>query len=293
MDVQPTESPLTNVDRPASAAAAPAAGVAFDLARSAGAVLSTRKIALGEELPVFCEKCGYALHGLPQVVCGHCAVRQFHCPECGHHQPINTLRPAAQKLIGRIRSFFVAGSVFLKLNFFGWLLFAWAAMGFEFSYEYRYDDGNSARATAALRQGRAMRYSPNRMAPREVDAGQMLAFGTFGIAFGMFGRMLLLRWRRGHMVGLVLSGLVCLAVMIGAMLRKFDREQEVPLPLPFTTDFVVCLGATAVALTLGASVVWGIWVALAHLFLPKTTSRALLEWQRTLSNPSAASLARD
>src|SRR4051812_1115331 len=63
------------------------------------------KVRLGEELPIFCEKCGYSLHGLPQGRCERCTILQFHCPECGHHQPINTLRPAAQRMLGRIRAF--------------------------------------------------------------------------------------------------------------------------------------------------------------------------------------------
>ena len=41
---------------------------------------------LGEELPIFCERCGYNLNGLPQVRCEHCDILQFHCPECGHHR---------------------------------------------------------------------------------------------------------------------------------------------------------------------------------------------------------------
>src|SRR5215212_9739394 len=91
---------------------------------------------LGEELPVFCERCGYSLHGLPQTRCEHCTILQFHCPECGHHQPINTLRPAAQTLIGRIRGGWLAFVVFFKLNLFGWLLFAWVGMGAAWSYRY-------------------------------------------------------------------------------------------------------------------------------------------------------------
>src|SRR4051812_44562710 len=93
---------------------------------------------LGEELPVFCERCGYSLHGLPQTRCEHCTLLQFHCPECGHHQPINTLRPAAQTILGRIRGGWLMLVILFKLNLFGWLLFAWAAMGAEWSY--RYDD---------------------------------------------------------------------------------------------------------------------------------------------------------
>src|SRR5215211_3154960 len=98
----------------------PFAAKATDPARAAGAELSVRKIALGEELPIFCEKCGYALHGLPQQVCSHCEIRHFKCPECAHHQPINTLRPAAQRVIGRLRAIYLTFSVFFKINFFGW-----------------------------------------------------------------------------------------------------------------------------------------------------------------------------
>src|SRR3954463_11018457 len=107
-----------------------------ELARPAGAAQSTRKIRLGEELPIFCEKCGYALHGLAQEICEQCSIRQFHCPECGHHQPINTLRPAVQKMLGRIRAFFLALWVFFKLNFFGWLLVAWVSVGYSEAYQY-------------------------------------------------------------------------------------------------------------------------------------------------------------
>src|ERR1051326_4717779 len=35
---------------------------------------------LGEEPPIFCEKCGYRLHGLPPVRCEHCDILQFQCP---------------------------------------------------------------------------------------------------------------------------------------------------------------------------------------------------------------------
>src|SRR4051794_35811770 len=32
------------------------------------------RIRLGEELPIFCEQCGYALHGLPQQRCERCEI---------------------------------------------------------------------------------------------------------------------------------------------------------------------------------------------------------------------------
>jgi hypothetical protein len=271
-------------------AGTPTADVMRERHREAGASLPTRRIPLGEELPIFCERCGYCLHGMAQQVCEHCTIRQFHCPECGHHQPINTLRPAAQKLLGRVRAVFLALSVIVKINFFGWLLFAWVAMGHEWSYEY------SRTQSYALRSGSGV-YRQNRsvLVPREMDVGQMMAFTLFGGAFGMGARMLLLRWRRGYKVGLILSGLVSAAVILGAVWRKMEREgrDNISLPQPFTADFLLSIAAAALALTLGAGIIWGIWSALAHLFLPRRTSEALLEWQRNQSNPSAAVLGRD
>src|SRR5437763_3949653 len=115
MSIQPP-----NLAAHPNAASANVDRAAPDASRPAGAALPTRKIPLGEELPIFCERCGYALHGLPQTVCSACSIRQFHCPECGHHQPINTLRPAAQKLLGRLRALGLGLLVFFKIMFFGW-----------------------------------------------------------------------------------------------------------------------------------------------------------------------------
>ena len=110
----------------------------------------------------------------------------------------------------------------------------------------------------------------------------------------MIGRMFLLRWRRGWLVGLTLAGLVCLAFVIGAYWYRYTRgDDDSPLASPLSGEFLGLLATIAATLTLGASIVWGIWVAVAHLFLPRRTSQALLDWQRTLSNRPAAELSRD
>ena len=265
---------------PADAAPATTTGE-WQHTRSAGANLATTKVPLGEELPIFCERCGYCLHGVAQHVCEHCTVRQFHCPECGHHQPINTLRPAFQKILGRIRAAIVTLAVLFRLNFFGWLLVAWVAMGFEWSYGY-----------GSVRMGRT--YGQNQLTPRDLEFEQLVAFLLFGLGFGLLGRMLLLRWRRGYLVGMVLATLTCAAIAGGALWRRWDRweTERLRLPLPFTLDFVICLVVTALSVTLGAAVVWGIWSAAAYAFLPRRTSEALLNWQRSQSSESAAFLAR-
>lgn len=277
----PTLPPL-NPDQESSATQ-----TALDPHREAGAALPTRRLPLGEELPIFCERCGYCLHGMAQQVCELCTVRQFHCPECGHHQPINTLRPAVQKVLGRVRAFFIVLSLLFKICFFGWLLFGWVMMGYEWSYDYQ-------RGRQYAVSGGAGMITSHGFGPRELDTGQLIAFGMFGFLFGTFGRMLLLRWRSGLKVGLVLAGLVCVAVSIGAMWRKLEREQDrLILPQPFTTDLLISIAMAVLTLVLGASIVWGIWTALAHIFLPRRTSEALLEWQRSQSNPAAAVLGRD
>src|SRR5438105_1496725 len=120
-----------------------------------------KRTPLGEELPIFCERCGYSLYGLPQNRCENCTILQFHCPECGHHQPINTLRPAAQLILGRVRGAWLVIVILFKLNFFFWTLFGWAAMGHEWSYQYDWQAYNAQRiAVAATTNPSAAVYQP-------------------------------------------------------------------------------------------------------------------------------------
>jgi hypothetical protein len=231
---------------------------------------------LGEELPIFCERCGYALHGLPQQRCDLCAILHFACPECGHHQPINTLRPAAQRVLGRLRAFVLGIWVFIKLNFFFWLLFAWFGMGVEWSYRF-----NSYRDPINPNNWRYQ------AVPRAVDIEAGVAFAIFALAFGMFGRMLLLRFRRGWAVGGVLGALVLMASYFGAWFRvNIDRPSHMTAALPIGMDFQLLLLGAALTIVFAAVVVWPIWLALTHLFLPSRTASALLDWQRSI--PSTA-----
>jgi hypothetical protein len=121
----------------------------------------------------------------------------------------------------------------------------------------------------------------------------MMAFGTFGLAFGMFGRMLLMRWKRGVAVGAALGGLVMLASYCGAWFRGFvDAPRGTTVYMSVGDDFQMLLLGTAATVTLAAVVVWPIWMALAHLFLPTRTANMLLDWQRNRS-AAAPALARE
>jgi hypothetical protein len=266
------------------------AAMASEPTRRAGATLATQKVVLGEELPLFCEKCGYALHGLPQATCERCAIRHFHCPECGHHQPINTLRPAFQKILGRARALMTAWVVFLKINFFGWILFGWLAASYDFVYQYRYENTvtyNSAGYRTYNNSG--PRYQP-RVYPTEMFVG----LGICGFAFGLVGRMLLLRWRAGSLVGLSMAALVAAMFLFGALWRMNVRRFDgVPNPSPFTPGFIGLTGMTAMWVVVGASIAWPVWYTMVHIFLPKRTGEALLEWQRAQSARAVGSLARE
>jgi hypothetical protein len=225
---------------------------------------------LGEELPIFCERCGYSLHGLPQGRCEACTLLHFVCPECSHRQPINTLRPAFQRMLGRVRAAFLVAVVFFKINWFGWLLFAWFAMGAEWSYSYNY------RSSAG---------GP-RLQPRLIDMESMLAFALFGLPFGLVSRMLLLRWRRGIVIGAVLAALVVAASHTGAIFRGHIDFSGTPEPL--SADFYYLLVIAAASIILGASVAWPIWTVLVRAFLPSAPGKALLDWQRSLSVRTAS-----
>ncbi|HVT89990.1 MAG TPA: hypothetical protein VHD56_14140 [Tepidisphaeraceae bacterium] len=234
---------------------------------------------LGEELPVFCERCGYSLHGSPQVRCDHCAILQFHCPECGHHQPINTLRPAVQRVLGRARATWLAMVVFLKLNFFGWLLFGWVGMGASWSYQYGYSSRRPSTVTWNL---------------RPVDSEAAICFILLGLLFGMVGRMLLLRWRKSGYVGMVLASLVSGAISFGIWIQFHDlRRSQSGLQSGFNSDMGALTAIAAATIIISSIIVWPIWNAMARAFLPRNASKALLDWQISQSDRSVSALARD
>lgn len=233
-------------------------------------------VKLGEELPLFCEKCGYGLQGALQVRCDHCHILQFHCPECGHHQPINTLRPAAQRIIGRLRAVWLGWVMLFKLNYFGWLLFAWFAMGVEWSYSYDYYRINAGRNT--LQQA-------------EVSLEMLLAFGSFALAFGLVSRIFLLRWRNAGIVGLVLCGLVILTVYIGTQFRFTLINTRSAWTL--NPSWAALFGWTGGLVFLGCLIAWPVWVGLAKLFLPPATAEQFIQYQRSLSDRPVAALGRD
>ena len=172
-----------------------------------------KQVKLGEELPLFCERCGYSLHGAPQLRCDHCALPHFQCAECGHRQHINTLRPAVARWLGRLRAVMLGFGVFFKLNYFGWLLFAWAAMGYEWVFTYSWT--RTANAAGAVTQTTVLQM-------RGMEPEAVAAFLCFGLAFGIVSRLLLMKWKRSWAVGVVLAALAAAATVAGAAFRHWE-----------------------------------------------------------------------
>ena len=224
---------------------------------------------LGEELPIFCERCGYSLNGLTQIRCERCDVLHFACPECNHHQPINTLRPAVQRALGRLRALGLAWIVFVKINYFFWPLFMWGALGTGIAYEWRYNPTSGGYGTPAGFDN-------------EIGIGIFL----FAMAYAIIGRMLLLRWRHGLLIGLVLGGLMALAMETGALIRYVEDTRG--LQRPEGEGFILYMMCAFLGGIAGASCAWGVWMSLVTAFLPKRAATALLEYQRALSLPKIA-----
>jgi hypothetical protein len=250
-----------------------------DSVRTGGASGAVRvpKIPLGAELPIFCERCGYSLNALPQIRCEHCGLLQFHCPECGHHQPINTLRPALQRHLGRLRSLFVGLIAFFKLNWFGWHFFFWVVMGYEWAYTWNPRFGTSGPLVPTLEA--------------------VIAFALYGFVIGFISRLMLLRWRSGALVAVVLGAVYATALVIGFNWRVGTRSYYGMNSTPFTDGvltpgrlLMICL--TFLFIATFAAAAWPLWVGFVRVAMPERAGNALLEWQRSLSDPSPNSPAR-
>ena len=146
------------------------------------------RVKLGEELPIFCERCGYSLYGLPQSRCERCGILHFVCPECAHHQPINTIRPAFQRILGRLRAFALLMVVLVKLNIFFWCLFGWGAFGYEWSYAYQYRPVRvTTAAGAVVNTYRQTPFVPRRFDEVFEDEEVLVGMSLFAVGFGVVG----------------------------------------------------------------------------------------------------------
>jgi len=217
---------------------------------------------LGEELPIFCERCGYTLHGLPQTRCPHCDILQFRCPECGHHQPINSLRPAFQRMLGRLRAWFLGAGIVGRLAWFALTLLAWFSFGYEISYEYHW----------RLRGG-----GPSTYEATHFEVAEILFISVFAAAWAGVTRMTLLRWRSDVFVSVLAAPLPSASAFFGALWRW---QNTTLTPPPWSTDLMPVLQAVGVAAAIGGIVMWPLWSLAVRLFFPKHLADLLLAWQR-------------
>lgn len=225
-------------------------------------------VPLGEELPIFCERCGYSLFGLPQKRCECCEILYFSCPECNHHQPINTLRPAVQRVLGRMRATILAGSVLVRAVFFMGVTMIWFALGGDAGYRYNWAAGKAT------------------LLANHIDPEVYVGVTIFGLGYGLVGRMLLLRWKRGYAVGAVTATLAAVAFFVGPHVQRWDYERP-----PLSPEFYAATLLGWTGIVAGAATAWPIWMSLVHLFLPKRIAAAVLRWQR--GDGDEARLARE
>lgn len=275
MSIQPIENPADAPTPESEKAPSPAAN-SPSISRALPPVhvhTKPKTPKFGEELPLFCEKCGYNLTGLPVKRCDACQTLHFRCPECGHNQVINTLRPAAQRIMGRLRSWAVVWIVFLKLNFFGWCLFGWAAYGYDAiaSYTSSYRNNSTYYTTYAT---------------RDVDAEELIAIFLVLCLFGIFSRMLLLRWRKSLAVAVGMAAVTSLAFIAGGLLRYYEltKYQGGSRSFSFSIqETLLRMGNLFLGVFAGCLIAWPIWKGAVFLLLPKRTGQSLIAWQKSLS----------
>lgn len=189
-----------------------------------------KRTVLSEELPLFCDGCGYSLHGQEQVLCLECNLRHFHCPECGKRQSINTWRPAAFRTFGRLRMAGLWLIVILKLALLGAVIMMGLGMAF---------DSNRALRDPLLDQFNRYSYYTMR-SPSVVDA---VLISLLAALIGACTRMLFLRFRSGFLVGVAFAMLLLGCFLVGASERIFDY---------LTSSFVVWVGRQLLLLTAAA-----------------------------------------
>jgi len=127
---------------------------------------------------------------------------------------------------------------------------------------------------------------------RYFEDDTIIGFGIFALSYGTISRMLLLRWRRGFLVGLILAATVLIALIGGMIWRRYELRYYSDGSLDFsmllfTTDWPLLMLYTAVMTLLGACLAWSLWTALVHLFLPRRAAAIVLDWQRSLSTDIA------
>ena len=133
--------------------------------------------------------------------------------------------------------------------------------------------------------------------PLSISLEAVLAFAIYGFVIGFFSRLMLLRWRSGALVGVVLGALFAMMLVIGFNWRVSNRQYYGGNGFPFTDAVLTPGRLLATFLTFcfiagSALAAWPLWVGFVRVAMPERAGNALLEWQRGLSDPSPNPPAR-
>jgi hypothetical protein len=208
-----------------------------------------------DDLPVFCEKCGYHLNALPATVCPACAMVGLRCPECGHRQHANSARPAVIRAIGRLRGVFLVLAALMRTTLCGVVAMIWAAAGTD-----------SHRLLA----------SPSQM----MGHSDYLLIGLGAVLSTLGLRMVLVpaKWR---ILPPLLATLIPAGGFVAGMWISLPRSQATDLSIPLTTFARTLLPWMVAGAVLGGMHVrllsWAMW--------PPPAQRLLGRWRRCSGMP--------
>lgn len=166
-----------------------------------------KRTVLSEELPLFCDGCGYSLHGQQQIVCSECGLRHFHCPECGKRQSINTWRPAAFRTFGRLRMMGLWIVVIIKLALMATMVMVTIALASDLS--------RSLREPFLGQFNRSSFY----YSIRSPNVAQTVVMIVVAALVAATARMLFLRFRSGFLVGVAFAMVILGCFLVGGTER--------------------------------------------------------------------------
>ncbi len=126
------------------------------------------------------------------------------------------------------------------------------------------------------------------MEPLQPTLEAVMAFTLYATVIGFVSRLLLLRWRSGALVGVVLAAVFCTALMFGFHWRLSNPGYYGNLSLGgggvLTAGRMLMTMLTFVVITGAAFVAWPVWAGFVRVAMPERAGSALLEWQRSLSD---------
>jgi hypothetical protein len=233
------------------------------------AITPPAHLPFGEDLPHFCDGCGKPLPTQRPWVCPQCTLMQIRCGDCDHVQPVSPLRPILRESIARAFATVLHLLTLLQGGIILAALFGWLVGGHECAYTYRYVPVPSLRVIGTSYAGPY---------PIQWNSEEAFVAVLCAVLFGIVTRTMLLRWKSGLLVGLVVGLVAAGTFAFGMALRSYARSEAVS---PFSGGSALVLAMIGVGVLAGSLLTWPGWWLFMKVMLPRAIGNRLLHWLTT------------